>query len=93
MSKHEFSQVEIYKFKTIHKIFSFRNRHLIEKSENCACFYCLSRFTPQQVHRWTDRKQTALCPECGIDTVIGDLNFQLTDQLLHDLEAYFFKIK
>lgn len=45
-------------------------------SRECGCFYCLATFPPSQVKLWTDGSrrggQTALCPRCGVDAVIGD---------------------
>jgi hypothetical protein len=29
-------------------------------------------FKPKDIQEWTDDEQTALCPNCGIDAVIGD---------------------
>lgn len=54
----------------------------------CGCFYCLSIFSPSEIHRWIKHKKpvktgkfdewiidehlTAFCPYCGIDSVIGE---------------------
>ncbi len=47
----------------------------IKSSERCGCFYCLEIFEPCAVKEWTDTdhpgSETALCPNCGIDSVIG----------------------
>ena len=48
----------------------------IERSESCGCFFCLSIFTPSAIAEWTDENeegigQTAICPHCGVDSVIG----------------------
>jgi len=56
------------------------HRSEILASRSCGCFYCLSIFSPEQIAIWIDwpdddderEGQTALCPECGIDSVIGD---------------------
>ena len=56
-----------------HSIF---NRTEIVQSKLCGCFYCLQIFKPDEVIAWTDEEDprglTALCPHCGIDSVIGD---------------------
>lgn len=40
-------------------------------SDTCACFYCLKSFPPSEIGEWVDDGQTALCPRCGIDSVLG----------------------
>lgn len=51
------------------------HRNEIQNSEICGCFYCLAIFKPQAIDGWVDEQddigQTALCPMCGIDSVIG----------------------
>lgn len=51
---------------------TIRHRDEILKSGNCGCFYCITHFKPVDIIQWTDNGQTALCPNCGIDSVIGD---------------------
>jgi hypothetical protein len=50
---------------------SLGNRSEIEKSTTCGCFYCLTTFTPGEIKEWIDENQTALCPKCEVDSVIG----------------------
>lgn len=52
--------------------FSLNNSESIKASVSCACFYCKTRFTPVEVVDFCDKGNTALCPKCGIDSVIGD---------------------
>ena len=43
-------------------------------SETAACFYCLNEFPPSTITSWTDGEpigQTAICPNCGTDAVVG----------------------
>lgn len=37
----------------------------------CGCFGCLETFEVRIVKEWIDGGSTALCPFCGIDSVIG----------------------
>ena len=41
----------------------------------CGCFYCLETFGPAEIVEWRDVRDgvgtCALCPRCGIDSVIG----------------------
>jgi hypothetical protein len=49
-----------------------RHRAEIERSEVCGCCYCRRTYPPTEIVRWIDRGEgTALCPHCGIDSVIG----------------------
>ena len=47
----------------------------IEESGSCGCFSCLIVFPSKDIIEWTDddnpKGKTAICPNCGIDSVIG----------------------
>jgi len=49
---------------------SFKNREAIAAGERCGCFHCLAEFAPGEIREWADDGMTALCPRCGIDSVI-----------------------
>jgi hypothetical protein len=49
---------------------SIYNLGAIEKAHRCGCFFCLRTFAPSEITQWTDKGQTALCPKCGIDSVL-----------------------
>jgi len=39
-----------------------------------ACYYCFAEFPPAAVVAWCDgerQDQNALCPQCGVDAVVG----------------------
>lgn len=44
-------------------------------SARSGCFYCGAVFPPAEIQEWVDEQdgvgQTALCPRCDIDAVIG----------------------
>jgi hypothetical protein len=52
------------------------NREEILKSDQCGCLYCLHTFRPEEISQWCDESSspyaTAVCPHCGIDSVLGD---------------------
>ena len=51
------------------------NRGAIETmSTQCGCFHCLRTFESKDIKEWTDNNETALCPYCGIDSVLGNKN-------------------
>lgn len=68
----------------------------------CGCFHCCGMFTPGQIVDWIDPApemvnvagrlgQSALCPSCGIDAVIGDRSgFPITEGFLHTMRAHWF---
>jgi hypothetical protein len=33
--------------------------------------YCLAEFSPAAINEWVDDEQTALCPHCTVDAVVG----------------------
>ena len=72
--------------------FSVNNRKQLEQSSVCGCFYCRKIFNPNEITEWIPEKSgTALCPYCGIDSVIGDASgFQITEQLLKEMSQYWF---
>ncbi len=52
-------------------ICSGNHKAIIAESEFCACYYCENKFLPQNIESWVDEGNTAICPKCGIDAVIG----------------------
>jgi hypothetical protein len=46
----------------------------ILKSKTCSCFFCRQTYSARLVNDWIsdERGVTAICPECGMDAVIGD---------------------
>lgn len=76
---------------------SSNHRGEILGSQKCGCFYCGQIFPPDKIAEWTDPTDedsdgtTAMCPFCGIDSVIGDRSgFPITDAFLLDLNKYWF---
>jgi hypothetical protein len=73
---------------------SSRHRAEIEKSTLCGCFRCLKTFPPGEIKEWiaeANGTETALCPLCGIDSVIGDASgYELTDRFLSAMQQHWF---
>jgi len=53
----------------IHNHASYHKDILISEGSG-HCFYCLKSFKTNEVTEWIDRGLTALCPHCGIDSVL-----------------------
>jgi hypothetical protein len=74
---------------------SSNNRAELIRSNLCGCFYCCSIFTPNQIESWVNspkgKEQMALCPKCGIDSVIGDAaGFEISQEFLKKMKTYWF---
>jgi len=61
---------------------SMRNKEALKKSRKCSCYYCGKTYSPKQIKEYCDKGQTAICPKCGIDSVIGDSQGKITKELL-----------
>jgi hypothetical protein len=75
---------------------SIRHREEILASKQCGCFFCCAIFTPQEIEEWVDDEPdgpevTALCPKCGIDSVIDDQSgFPITADFLNRMKRWWF---
>lgn len=75
---------------------SSSHRKVIEESDICGCFYCCSTFSPDEIKDWVDENndgigQCALCPRCGIDSVIGSFSgFPINEEFLKEMNHYWF---
>ena len=79
---------------SLHHI-TFRNEQQIKNSQQCGCFHCGSLFGPEEVTNWCDcdgrGDRTGLCPNCGIDSVIGDdCGIVITPSFLKIMNLQFF---
>ena len=72
--------------------FSSNNKKELLKDKKCGCFYCLEIFNPNEINRWIDDTSgTAICPYCGIDSVIGESSgFPITKEFLKEMKNYWF---
>jgi hypothetical protein len=68
-----------------------RHRVEIEASSRCGCFFCFRTFSSSEIKVWIDSNQTALCPRCGVDSVLGSAsNHRLDDTFLRGMHTHFF---
>ncbi|MFO0625725.1 MAG: cytoplasmic protein [Polyangiales bacterium] len=71
---------------------SSKHRADLERSKSCACFHCKGTFSPARIKDWTDSGTTALCPLCGIDSVLpGEPVLALSESLLEEMRVYWFE--
>jgi hypothetical protein len=74
------------------------HRAEIVGSAVCGCFYCCATFAPKAIKAWVDESaeeggqgRTALCPKCGIDSVIGDQSgFPISRDFLAKMRRHWF---
>ena len=73
---------------------SSAHRPEVERSSRCGCFYCLAVFPPSAIRDWIDEgdgSQTALCPACGIDSVLGAASgYPITEAFLRRMQRHWF---
>jgi hypothetical protein len=76
----------------LHRIYehSRLNRQFMTPGVVCRCFYCLRTFSSEQIGRWVDDGNTALCPHCGIDSVLSSSADPLSDSLIQQLHTAYF---
>lgn len=80
---------------------AFKNRSEIESSVECGCFSCQNFFKPDEIKNWCDpdssdrdhsKGTTALCPRCGIDSVLSSgVEGELTPLLLKVMHFMYFE--
>ncbi|HAH50431.1 MAG TPA: cytoplasmic protein [Balneola sp.] len=82
-------------------IYSSHHREKLLQSNLCGCFYCLATYSPNEIEDWVDERkdsveiensgQTALCPKCGIDSVIGDKSgYPIEKKFLKKMNKHWF---
>ena len=74
---------------------SIRNEESILKSNLFGCFHCISilaatdiKLSEMMVEK--DGVKTAICPICGIDSVLGDASVEITAELLEKMNGLYF---
>ena len=65
------------------------NKQAIEDSTECACIFCFERINPTDIDEYCDDyildtdvmvEDTAVCPYCGIDSIIPNSLVKYTDE-------------
>ena len=72
--------------------FSSNHKAEILRDKFCGCFYCHKIFSPSEIKEWVpDISGTAICPYCGIDSVIGESSgYPITTEFLQRMSAHWF---
>lgn len=69
--------------------YSRQHQDILQASQACGCFSCLARFRFDHIEDWLTEEGTALCPYCGLDTVIGDAcGYPVDSMFLYAMQRY-----
>jgi len=67
------------------------NREKLSQTNVCGCYYCLRIFDPKEIVWESDEDDTAMCPYCGIDSVIaGSKDLAITKEFLKKMRQFWF---
>ena len=71
---------------------TFNNCYSLFVEQECVCVYCKERFSSSEIVDFSlSSKGTALCPYCGIDSVVGEFSgYDLSDNFIKAMHEYFF---
>ncbi len=79
-----------HKLKDLH-LHSYLNASEFESGKECCCIYCQRFFPADEVVEFVDDDETALCPYCGIDSVIVlGADEKISKELLAELNKRYF---
>ncbi len=83
--------IDDYGFFEAHK-YSSNNKPSLSDDKKCGCFYCLNIFNPSEIKKYIkDNSGTAVCPYCGVDSVIGESSgYHITKEFLKGMYNVWF---
>ena len=55
---------------------SIKNKSRVLTSSVVGCYYCLEKFSPNEIEEWADCGETAICPHCFVDSVLDEANLE-----------------
>lgn len=76
-------------------MYSIYNEHTVKDSDMCGCFYCTKAFPAEEITETINESgnnpRTAMCPYCGIDSVLPDSKWKdLSPDFLEKMHKFFF---
>ena len=67
------------------------NQEKLKNAQVCGCFYCLRIFDPKEIVWEEEEDHTALCPYCGIDSVLPEsASLPITKAFLKKMHEFWF---
>lgn len=70
--------------------FATSNKQDLMKSDKAGCYYCRKIYPASEVKEFIEGEDTALCPKCGIDSVLPDSVYDLSIEKLRELHQFWF---
>lgn len=78
--------------------YTYQNRKLLKRYKNCTCIYCGANFHYTKINSWVNDTEelTAICPKCGIDSVVPTKvknkvdDYTLTEELRINVKKLYF---
>lgn len=72
----------------LHKLSTY-HRATLKKVDAACCFRCFHRFAYGDIQEWWDEGATAVCPRCGVDSVLPAVP-DVPDKTLWAMERHWF---
>lgn len=72
---------------------SFKNKTELLQYKNCGCFYCLNLLKVEEITEWvneSDNTETAVCPKCGIDSILSEKYPIFEKIFMEEMQNYWF---
>ncbi|MEA4913432.1 MAG: cytoplasmic protein [Christensenella sp.] len=67
------------------------NQERLKNAQVCGCFYCLRIFAPKEIIWEDEEDHTAMCPYCGIDSVLPEsATLPITKAFLKKMHEFWF---
>ena len=78
--------------------FSTRHRKSLQNRARAGCFNCCAIFDPTEIDEWIEENPfadgpagfTAMCPHCGIDAVLAEVDVPLSPEFLNQMYKRWF---
>ncbi|MFB9080056.1 cytoplasmic protein [Flavobacterium procerum] len=89
--KKEANQYDIDFIKNAHKGSSSHKTEILD-GDLCGCFHCKNVFSAREIKEWIKEREgeTAVCPLCGIDSVLSS-KFPINHKIfLEEMNQYWF---
>ena len=89
-SRDSYSYEKEAQLKKLHT-YSSHNRNLVAVANKCYCFYCKTISDSLEIKDYADNGQTAICPKCGIDSIIPDsIEETMDEKTIAEMNEYWF---
>lgn len=71
--------------------YSTYNKNQFKNNCLCGCYHCLEIFQSKEIRNWIDNQETALCPYCGIDSILTiDSGYDINEESLKELHNHWY---